>query len=94
MKRVVLLSSLMLIPIGLFLAAWQAFGYYQLQLEVEALERQQQELVEVNRRLVAEYAFATSPGVVERRAAAELGMAWPRQDQLIALRVQPKAAQP
>jgi cell division protein FtsL len=94
MKRVVLLTSLMLIPLGLFIAAWQSFSYYQLHLEVIVLERQQQELVEANRRLVAEYAFATSPGVVEKRAATELGMDWPRQDQLIALRVRPKAALP
>lgn len=94
MKRVVLLASLMLIPAGLFLAAWQAFSYYQLHLEVQALEREQQALIDDNRRLVAEFAFASSPGTVEKRAARELGMVWPGQDQLITLRVKSGGGQP
>jgi cell division protein FtsB len=94
MKRAVLFASLLLIPAGLFIAAWQSFTYYQLQQQVSELERVQQGLVDENRRLVAEYAFATSPGTIEKRAAAELGMTWPRQDQLIFLKVKDAGGRP
>jgi cell division protein FtsL len=94
MKRFVLFASLLLIPAGLFLAAWQSFSYYQLQRQVDELEQQQQGLVDDNRRLIAEYAFSTSPGTIEKRAAKELGMAWPRQDQMIFLKVKDAGAKP
>ena len=94
MKRVVLFASLFLIPLGLFLAAWQSFGYYQIRQEVLELERRQQALVDDNRRLVAENAFASSPGIIERRAVRELAMTWPSQDQIISLKIKGDGGRP
>jgi len=94
MKRVVLFGSLLLIPLGLLLAAWQTYGYYQLQQEIQGMEREQQALVDDNRRLVAEYAFATSPGTIEKRASQELHMTWPNQNQMIALKLKDGGGKP
>lgn len=87
MKRAVLLASLMLVPVALFIGSWQSYAHYRLRLEVETLEKRQQALLDENRRLVAEHAFATSPGTIEKRAVRELGMMWPAQDQVISLKV-------
>ncbi len=92
MKRMILFASLLLVPLGLFMATWQAFSYYQLHLEVENLEKAQQTLLDSNRRLVAEYAFATSPGTIEKRASQELGMIWPGQDRIISLKIKPSGS--
>lgn len=93
MKRLVILLSLALVPLGLVVAAWQSYSYFQLQREVKGLEAAQQDLVDSNKRLVAEYSSRTSPREIEDRARAELKMDWPRQDQLINLKVKPEAAQ-
>jgi len=94
MKRLIIISCLILVPLGLFVAAWQAFNYYQLHREVAILETEQQELIEANKRLIAEYSAQTSPRIIEERARKELGMEWPRQDQLINLRIAPDKGAP
>jgi len=92
MKRLVIVASLFLVPMGLFIAAWQAFNYYQIQSEVSRLEGRQQDLIEENKRLVAEYSTQTAAGRIEDRARTELGMDWPRQDQLINLKIKDSQA--
>lgn len=87
MKRLVIIICLMLLPLGLFVAAWQAFSFYQIHSEVALLEAKQQDLIEANKRLIAEYSARTAPRVIEERARKELNMDWPRQDQLVNLRI-------
>ena len=92
MKRLILFVCLALVPLGLLMAAWQSFGYFKIHREIQALEATQQDLVEANKRLAVEYSARTSPREIEERAHNELQMDWPRQDQLINLKVKPEAS--
>lgn len=83
MKNVLFVLSLMLIPLSLFAATWQAFSYYQYEQTLGVLEARQQRLFEENKRLIASLAGSSSPKLIEERARQELGMDWPRQDQIL-----------
>ena len=89
MKRLLLVASLVLIPAGLFLGAWQSYSYFQMDRELSQLEQKQQDLIESNKRLIAQIAADSSAKIIESRAAKELGMAWPRQDQIVKLILTP-----
>ena len=82
---------LMVVPVGLF-----GLAYVGLRLEVTRvgyhltlLENQLEERAQVERKLGVERGELTRPGVIERRATAELGMKVPDRDQILTLEEAP-----
>ncbi len=75
MKRTLLLAMALLVPVLLFLNAWQGFRYYSLSTEVAELEKRQVAIVEKNMETLARIAYERSPRRIEERAAGEPGLA-------------------
>ena len=63
-----------LVPCALFVLGVQSQKYQNLRLKVSELENRQRELIEENRRLVADISQLSSSARIERRAVEELGM--------------------
>jgi ABC-type phosphate transport system auxiliary subunit len=59
----------LLVPGLLCLNAWQGYRYNQLSNSVSALEKQQKDLLEANRDVIAEIAYERSPARVEEKAS-------------------------
>lgn len=77
MKRssmIVALVTSMLAAGLLFLNVWQSFRYNQVVKAVLTLEREQRELLELNKRLIAGTAVLSSPGRIDEIAKEELGL--------------------
>ena len=89
MKRVILFIAILCVPLGFFIAAWQAYSWQQLTRELENKDMRQKELLENNKRLLALLAQEESPALVVERAQKELGMTWPIQEQIRILKISP-----
>ncbi len=74
MKRYSLAILALIVPGLLFLNAWQGYRYNELSDQVAALEKQQQDLLEANRDVIAQIAYEQSPTRVEQKAASGLGL--------------------
>ena len=75
MKQNVLLYFIIFtIPLLLGLAAWQSTRYTALNNETIRLEAAQEELVEENKRTIANIAVLSSSGRIENIALNELGL--------------------
>ncbi len=74
MKRYVLGIFGLVVPGLLFLNAWQGYRYNELSDQVAALEKQQQDLLEANRDVIAQIAYEESPTRVEQKAGASFGL--------------------
>lgn len=68
MKRYLLAVLGLIVPGLLFLNAWQGYRYNELSDTVTGLEKQEQELLEANRDVIAEIAYEQSPSRVEEKA--------------------------
>jgi len=74
-RRYFLLYFLVIsLPFSLCLGVWQAKRYLGLQTEVNNLERAQFDMVEQNRRLIAEIVFYSSAERIENIAINELNL--------------------
>ena len=74
MKKIVLAAAGLVVPGLLFLNAWQGYRYSRLSDDVDALEKQQQALLEANRDAIARIAYEQSPLRVEEKAQKDLAL--------------------
>jgi ABC-type phosphate transport system auxiliary subunit len=68
MKRTALAVICLVIPALLCLNAWQGYRYNELSNAVAALEKQQQDLLEANRDVIAQIAYEQSAARVVQKA--------------------------
>jgi cell division protein FtsL len=73
-KRFLFYVFILSIPAFLGLAAWQSSRYGDLERELKKLEKNQEEWIENNKRLIANIAVLSSPERIERIARDELGL--------------------
>ena len=64
----------LLIPCMLFMYGFQAKRYSKLRLEIKALEKKQEMLIEENKKIVNEISILSSADRIEKMAVEELGM--------------------
>ncbi len=62
------------IPLVLFACIWQSSRYTFLENEVVSLDRQQYEVIAVNKRLISGITVLSTPERIERVAMQDLGM--------------------
>jgi cell division protein FtsL len=75
MKKQVLIYVLALsMPLAMGLVALQSAHYTGLARQVAALNREQEDVIEVNKRLIMDIAALSSPERIEKIAKEELGL--------------------
>lgn len=74
LKNITALFLILLIPVFLFSAIWQSMEYTALENEVTRLEREQYEVIGVNRRYISGITVLSTPERIEKLAVEELGM--------------------
>ncbi len=74
LKKVLFALFILLIPIMLCLYAVQAKRYTDLTKEIAELERNQEKMIEENKKLVNDISLLSSADRIERIATEELGM--------------------
>jgi hypothetical protein len=89
MRRFVLLYFLALtLPLFLGVSIRQSGKYAALQREVRNLEVIQEEWIESNKRLIAGIALYSSPDLIERIAAEELGLIRKQPEEIVQIRIE------
>ena len=58
----------------LFMNIWQSFRFNQVVRSIVQLEKEQKEMLELNKRLIAGTAVLSSPGRIDQIAKDELGL--------------------
>jgi cell division protein FtsL len=76
------------IPLFIALDAWQASRYSALASEVRRLEKNQQEWVESNKRLIAGIAVLSSSDRIERIAQEELRLFKKKPEEVLNIRIE------
>jgi cell division protein FtsL len=71
-RRYIVLTCVVVLPIALFLNVWQSFRYETLEREVTQLEEEQRDMIEENKRLIAGIAVLRSPARIQALAESEL----------------------
>lgn len=74
MKKIVVLLLALTVPVLLSLKVWQVRRYFALERENQALEEEQREWLERNKKLLAAIAVFRSPARIERLAREKLGL--------------------
>jgi len=69
MKKILTAVLCLAVPGLFFLNAWQGFRSSTLSDRIDALERQQRDLLAANRDIIGQIAYETSPQQVARKAA-------------------------
>jgi len=75
LRRLLLYAAALAIPLLLYV--WQRVEFLGRSYELEALKKQKQELVEMNKQLTVERSFLVSPARVEKLARQRLGLREP-----------------
>ncbi|MCQ2592202.1 MAG: cell division protein FtsL [Treponema sp.] len=76
-----------LIPVMLFLYAFQAKRYTDLTKEILSMEQKQEKLIEENKKLVSEISLLSSAERIEKIATEELGMHKAESDDIIRVEI-------
>jgi cell division protein FtsL len=71
-KRILMLIFVCTIPAVLFFSSVQAYNYTKLQDEIEALETQQKDWIEKNKKLIASIEVLRTPKRIEKIAEEDL----------------------
>ena len=87
-RRIVLYAIALTIPLFIALDAWQASRYSDLASEVRRLEKNQQEWVESNKRLIAGIAVLSSSDRIERIAQEELRLFKKKPEEVLNIRIE------
>ena len=75
LRRLLLYGAALAVPLLLYV--WQRVEFLGRSYELEALKKQKQELVEMNKQLTVERSFLVSPARVEKIARQKLGLREP-----------------
>ncbi len=73
-KNLCALLLSMLIPVLLFSIVWQSHRYVTLEKEIALLEKEQQRIVEDNRRMISGISVLSAPERIQRVAVEDMGM--------------------
>lgn len=73
-KNICALLLAIAIPVLLFSIVWQSHRYTSLEREIVRIEREQQLLVEENRRMISGISVLSTPERIQRVATEDLGM--------------------
>jgi hypothetical protein len=73
-KRLVIVAFVLFLLSFFFLNTWQGYRYERLQAGVAALEREQKDWLEKNKKTIAALAVLSSPARVVELAETELGL--------------------
>ncbi|MBN1836920.1 MAG: cell division protein FtsL [Spirochaetales bacterium] len=74
LKRFALVLFVLFLLFFFYLNTWQGYRYERLKAQVAALEREQKDWLERNKRLIAGLAVLSSPSRVAELAETELGL--------------------
>ena len=74
MKSIGSLLLTLAIPLVLFACIWQSGRYTSLENEVARLDKQQYEVIALNKRLISGISVLSAPERIERVAMEDLGM--------------------
>ena len=88
MKMVVQIALVVSIPALLFMNVWQSYRYWQVEREIQELERVQVELFQKNKLAVAGIAYLHSPSTIDDIADNSLGLEKPESRQVIHVRIE------
>ena len=75
------------IPIFLGIVAWQSFRYTEIEKNVKRLEAVQKELVENNRKLIADIAVLSSSSRIEQIAVRDLRLSKIRPEYVLQVNI-------
>lgn len=81
--KIVVCVFVLLIPCMLFMYGFQAKRYSKLRLEIKALEKKQEMLIEENKKIVNEISILSSADRIEKMAVEELGMHKAQADDIV-----------
>jgi cell division protein FtsL len=87
MKKIFFYFMVLSIPLLLGLASWQSARYGDLERELRQLEKNQQEWVENNKRLIAGISLLSSPDRIEHIARDELGMEKKQPEEVLLIHI-------
>jgi cell division protein FtsL len=76
------------IPAMLTLVSWQSTRYFNLEREIAALEKEQEEWVESNNRLIAAIAMLSSSERIEYIARNQLGLSRVQPEDVLQIKVE------
>lgn len=93
MKKTVILYILaFIIPVVLFVDAYQSFRYNALERDVSAIEQRQYEIIEDNKRSVSAISVMTVPGRIEMIAKTKLGMRRAKPEEILRIKLDTQEA--
>jgi len=72
LKRLFMVGLVLFVLSFFFLTTWQGYRYERLRAEVRALERQQKDWLESNKKAIAGVAVLSSPGRIAALAESDL----------------------
>jgi cell division protein FtsL len=85
-----LMAGAAIITALLLLNVWQSYRYEMRDREVALLEEQQEEIVEANKRTIAEITSLLSPTRIRRIATEQLGMRPVPAEEIYRIEVKPR----
>ncbi len=74
MKTFATILFALAIPLTLFVGVWQTSQYGSLENEVKSMEKEQYEVIALNRRLISGITLLSTPERIEKVATEDLGM--------------------
>lgn len=83
MKKVILISIALSIPLFLSFQVWIVLRYQELKENVNKLEAEQEEWLEKNKNLLSEISSYRSPERLEQEATTKLGLSSLKPDQIM-----------
>jgi cell division protein FtsL len=75
------------IPLLLALTSWQSARYLDLEREIARMEKEQEEWVESNNRLIAAVAILSSPERIEHISRNQLGLGQVKPEEVLQIRI-------
>ena len=87
MKRLVLLLLVFSIPVLLSMEVWQVFRFQRMREEVRALEAEQNDWLDQNKKILANISLFRSPERIESVAMDELGLEYIRESRVTQIKI-------
>lgn len=73
-KNVATILLTLAIPLVLFAGVWQTGRYTRLETEVNSMEKEQYDVISLNKRLISGITVLSTPERIEKVATGDLGM--------------------
>ena len=82
-KNVATILLTLAIPFVLFAGVWQTSRYSRLDTEVQNMEKEQYEVISMNKRLISGITVLSTPERIEKVAVVNLGMRKAQADEIM-----------